>query len=384
VIEHWLALRSIRVGQRRRPICLRASLWLIVIVGMATVAAPRNVDKQVQVIECPGYQRDHCFDLSYSPGARYVRSPSLLRGRMSQKGAFGNVLGEAFRVRHAPVLVSRTLRRSLLAVTHVRRDLATDEPTASIPEEDSFLINVVRCDTFNHNIWLGGKHIETKPFPKGSTSLFDLKRDPVAVVNGTIDGVMFYLPQAALDDFTDDIGAARIPSLFFEHGAAFEDPIMKGLTEIACSVIEHSDEANTLFLDHVALAFRAHVAGRYGRLLISRGQVCGGLVPWQKRRAEELLLSKIDGDVALAEVARECGLSLSYFTRSFKQSTGVPPYRWLMQQRIGRAKELLGSSKLSLAEIALICGFANQSHLTRVFQALVGASPGAWRRQRRH
>jgi AraC family transcriptional regulator len=106
----------------------------------------------------------------------------------------------------------------------------------------------------------------------------------------------------------------------------------------------------------------------------------GMLASWQLRRATEMMMSGLSGDIALSDVAAGCGLSLSYFTRAFKQSTGDPPHRWLLRQRIERAKELLRDPQVTLAEVAVACGFADQSHFTRVFNASAGASPGVWRR----
>jgi AraC-like DNA-binding protein len=85
--------------------------------------------------------------------------------------------------------------------------------------------------------------------------------------------------------------------------------------------------------------------------------------------------------MSLSEVADVCGLSPNYFARAFKQSVGTPPHRWLLLQRVLRAKSLLRDARFSLSDIAVACGFADQSHFTRVFTSIVGASPGAWRKQ---
>jgi len=68
---------------------------------------------------------------------------------------------------------------------------------------------------------------------------------------------------------------------------------------------------------------------------------------------------------------------------TFKKTSGLTPHRWLVQRRLERAQDLLLWSTLSLAQIALDCGFSEQSHFTRTFTRLVGTSPGEWRRQRR-
>jgi transcriptional regulator GlxA family with amidase domain len=62
---------------------------------------------------------------------------------------------------------------------------------------------------------------------------------------------------------------------------------------------------------------------------------------------------------------------------------GIPPYRWLTKMRVERAKELLKDPRCELAEIALHCGFVDQSHFTRVFSRSEGYSPGRWRRLHR-
>ena len=72
---------------------------------------------------------------------------------------------------------------------------------------------------------------------------------------------------------------------------------------------------------------------------------------------------------------------LSHFSRAFRISTGVPPHQWLLRQRVNAAKQLMTARDLSLSEIAISAGFANQSHFTRVFSAQVGTSPAAWRRE---
>jgi AraC-like DNA-binding protein len=104
------------------------------------------------------------------------------------------------------------------------------------------------------------------------------------------------------------------------------------------------------------------------------------LAPWQLRRTTEAMASLSDGDVSLSDLASLCGLSVSYFVRAFKQSTGDPPYRWMLRHRVERSKSLLAHSDVALADIAVICRFADQSHFTRMFKSFVGVTPAAWRR----
>jgi transcriptional regulator GlxA family with amidase domain len=109
----------------------------------------------------------------------------------------------------------------------------------------------------------------------------------------------------------------------------------------------------------------------------------GGLARWQVELALRLLLNDSGSGHSLKQIAAHCGLSRSHFEKAFKVSLGTPPHRWLMRQRIQQAGEKLEHTNDSVSSIAVNCGFTDQSHLTRVFGAIVGSSPAAWRRQRK-
>lgn len=106
----------------------------------------------------------------------------------------------------------------------------------------------------------------------------------------------------------------------------------------------------------------------------------GGLAPGQLHRAQSRLLADFDRPSSMRAIATTCGLSASHFSKAFRRSVGRPPHTWRMKQRVAQAKELMHLSDLTLADIAATCGFADQSHLNRVFFREVKLSPGAWRR----
>jgi AraC-like DNA-binding protein len=100
----------------------------------------------------------------------------------------------------------------------------------------------------------------------------------------------------------------------------------------------------------------------------------------QLNRATALLDGNLHGRLNLSDIARECGLSSSYFARAFKVSTGGTPHRWLAQRRLDKASDLLRNSSLTLKEIAIACGFSDQAHFSRTFSKAKGMPPAAWRR----
>ncbi|MDE1150017.1 MAG: AraC family transcriptional regulator [Azospirillaceae bacterium] len=113
------------------------------------------------------------------------------------------------------------------------------------------------------------------------------------------------------------------------------------------------------------------------------GPARGGLPPFLVARAKAYMVAREDGAITMAEVAAACGLSRAYFIAAFGRTTGQTPYRWLRRYRVERARDLLVGTCLPIADIAVACGFADQSHLTRVFADVLGVSPAALRRRAR-
>jgi len=107
----------------------------------------------------------------------------------------------------------------------------------------------------------------------------------------------------------------------------------------------------------------------------------GGMAPRKLRKAIEFINNNLDEEqaVGLATVADEVQMSYSHFARAFKQSMGVSPNVYMIEQRIKRAKKLLAETDLRIADIALRAGFASQSHFTSTFRKLVWTTPKAFR-----
>ena len=108
----------------------------------------------------------------------------------------------------------------------------------------------------------------------------------------------------------------------------------------------------------------------------------GGLAPWQARRAEAMIEKNLEAKVSVGVLAEAVRLSPSHFRRAFRQTFGTAPRGYIMRRRIDRAKQLMQTTNDALADIALACGLADQSHFSTVFRRMERESPNAWRRRR--
>jgi len=298
---------------------------------------------------------------------------------MAASEGYGQLLAERLRAEQAHAIVTRVLRTADMAVTETRCDDPVLGLSDSIQREDAFLVALTLRDFPNRQYWEDGRQMPVCDLRTGQVDFHDLKRDPVALLDKPYHDLFFYLPRSALDAIADDADAPRIGDLNHKP-VAIDDATISGLGMAVLPALSHPDQTSQLFIDHILLAVGVHVAQTYGGMRSLPRPVRGGLAPWQVRRAKEILCANLDGRVPLKEVAQECRLSVSHFSRAFRCSLGVAPHNWLLTRRVEAAKQKLRDDRLSLSDVALACGFADQSHLTKVFTRIVGVSPGVWRR----
>jgi AraC family transcriptional regulator len=305
--------------------------------------------------------------------------PLLGRLVMATSEGYGQQLAERLGAEQAHTIATRVLRTADMAVTETRCDDPVLGLSHSIQREDAYLVALTLRDFPKRQYWEDGRQMPVCDLRTGQVDFHDLKRDPVALLDKPYHDLFFYVPRGALDAIADDADAPRIGDLSHEP-VAIEDTTISSLGTAILPALNHPDQVNQLFVDHILFALGAHVAQTYGGMRPLSRPVLGGLAPWQVRRAKELLSANLDGRVPLKELAKECGLSVSHFSRAFRRTTGAAPHQWLMARRVEAAKEKLRDGRMSLSDVALACGFSDQSHLTRVFAGMVRLSPGAWRR----
>jgi len=97
------------------------------------------------------------------------------------------------------------------------------------------------------------------------------------------------------------------------------------------------------------------------------------------RRVTEYIEKNLDRKLTLSELAALVYTSPYHFARLFKRSAGVPPHQFVIRQRIDRARGVLATPELSIADVSRVVGFRTASHFTAVFRRVLGITPGAYR-----
>jgi AraC family transcriptional regulator len=209
------------------------------------------------------------------------------------------------------------------------------------------------------------------------------------VLEDPVESVHVYLPRSRVDAFVaqhvDGVPGLRIDDFF-----AIEDPWLQGYFQMLLSELDTSDTQHeppdTLLLDqteHLLLRhlvrWHSNAAPHQVRGLDLQSKV-SPLRSVLLRRIEDYVYANLKRDIALADLAGLCAMSVDHFLRSFRSATGITPYRYVLEQRLRRAAVLLKTTEEPVATIATMCGFRNGSNFSVKFHARFNASPSEYRR----
>lgn len=112
-------------------------------------------------------------------------------------------------------------------------------------------------------------------------------------------------------------------------------------------------------------------------------QVGSGLAPWQAKKVAAYIETRFEEAIRVEDLAGLLHFSRSYFSRAFKASFGVSPHQFITARRVANAMQTMTCTQTPLCEIALMCGFSDQAHMSRVFRRIAGCPPHLWRQRRR-
>lgn len=209
-----------------------------------------------------------------------------------------------------------------------------------------------------------------------------------------VDMVPAYTPLEARANQASDLTHCYLDPTFLTH-AAYEsanseqvelklvlpkpDPLVWQIVMALKTVLDTDATNSCFYAESMATALAAHLLRNYATRKHVLQQHEDGLPKYKLKQALEYMNAHLSENVSLATLSEGLGISQYYFCRLFKQSTGITPHAYLIQQRVERSKQLLKQKESTILDVAIACGFANPSHFAKHFQKQTGISPKQFR-----
>ena len=234
---------------------------------------------------------------------------------------------------------------------------------------------------YDCEVFIDGRQVSDRRWLPGQPQIMVAGVAPRAALKSNWRMLHIYLPQALVLGAAEELGWGGNVELIDPLGTA--DPSLTDIMGRAGRELMTDLPTSRLLFDSFGAELAVHLTRRWSNLAgnLPAKPKHGGLAPWQLRRACEAMEAHLEDDIGLDMLAGIAGCSPAHFSRAFKQSTGMPPFRWLLLRRIERAKALLCDPDIPLAEAALSVGFSAQPQFTTAFRRSTGMTPGAWRKQ---
>lgn len=155
----------------------------------------------------------------------------------------------------------------------------------------------------------------------------------------------------------------------------FYDPLLYQLGIALSNELQNASLLGSLYVESIVRTAALHLLRNHSNASIIASVHRGQFTAGQLRVVNEYIYAHLHQKISLSDLATCIHVSVSHFERMFRATLHRPPYRYVLERRIEKAKILLRLGTVSLADVSAECGFANQSHFTKHFTRFVGVSP---------
>jgi AraC family transcriptional regulator len=153
------------------------------------------------------------------------------------------------------------------------------------------------------------------------------------------------------------------------------DPVIADFATTFCAELTADAPNGVMYAETLTVGLVLHLLANYGIGNAKVPSPRGKLNAFQLRAVLDCIESQLADDVSLLTLAQRAHISPFHFARLFRATVGVPPHRFVLRLRLERAISLMKAGKMTLAQIAVECGFHDQPHFTRAFQRRFHTTP---------
>ncbi len=183
-----------------------------------------------------------------------------------------------------------------------------------------------------------------------------------------------FLEQVAQEAIEIDPERVKLLSEFRARNSPIEQ-----IGTMLLAELKNGGLAGRLYVESLTNVLAVHLLRNYSAVQPCVALYNGGLSDRQLLQVTDYINDRLDQDIKLSDLAQLLEMSQFHFGRLFKQSMGVAPHQYVLQQRVERAKQLLKETELPVMEIAMLCGFSSHSHLGKWIRQHTGMTPKAYR-----
>jgi AraC family transcriptional regulator len=199
--------------------------------------------------------------------------------------------------------------------------------------------------------------------------------------NNDIEVSHFYISPAlmaktASEAFDRDAEAVELHDL-----VRADDPALSWISDQMVEEVAAGGPGGRLCYDALALQASVHILRKYAAVQFKLPCSQGRFRPQHARLIEDYIEANLSRNITLDELANICNLTPVQFARKFCAHYRMRPHAFVLSRKVERAREHLRKDRLALKEIALLSGFSDQSHLTRIFRRQMNLTPAEYRRQ---
>ncbi|MDQ2765421.1 MAG: AraC family transcriptional regulator [Pseudomonadota bacterium] len=219
---------------------------------------------------------------------------------------------------------------------------------------------------------------QSRDVPTGAYSVIPAGAAFRWTTEGPVDFTHIYFTPDALNRVIGETFDRDPSRVVLAETLGEQDPL---LTTIALSLIEElsGGDEDCAYLDDLMHLLLCRTLRLHSDVAVIIDRARHALAPFRLRRAIDFIEGNLAAPIGVPEIATACGVSPYHFSRAFRQATGRPPYAFLIERRIARAKTLLATKCDPLSDIARQCGFASLSQFSRAFRRDAGTTPTLFR-----
>lgn len=212
-------------------------------------------------------------------------------------------------------------------------------------------------------------------------SPIDLSADEIRIAAPQLEAAHIYIPRQQFASLADHYNLPGTPVHSIRSVCGAQDEIIRQVGLSILSEMSSETAAGRMLVETSSLMLAARLTHVYSESQLRNSEIACAhrLDNVRLRRVLDYIGQHLEEDITVAGLANVACLSASHFARMFASATGLPPHRYVSQERLKNAMALLTAGKLPLSDIALSCRFSSQASFTRAFRRATGMTPGAYR-----